>query len=74
MEAMGLAMFCPSMSGAEPCTLGVSDRPTVVTSNTETDIRLAHHKVVTGVDGWHEAERADESGGAVTIHQLCNRI
>lgn len=53
MEAMGLAIPCPSRSGAEPCTLHASVAMSV---RVKTDSRLSHDKVVAGVDGGHETE------------------
>ena len=66
IEAMGLAMPLPSMSGAEPWTLQVGERGASLNEKGRLCLRFTHDEVVTGVDRGDEAEGTDEGGSAVT--------
>lgn len=67
MEAIGLAMPLPSISGADPWTLEVAVSRLEQGEHTMNNSRLAHHEVIACVNRRDEAERPNKGSGSVTV-------
>ena len=74
IEAMGLAIPLPSISGADPCTLKDGVSPLQRGDTMSRYSRFTHHKVVTSVDRGDEAERPNERSGGIAaeMYETCS--